>query len=346
MKNAKRKVKSAKTGAVKGFVAVLAAATVLQAGAETVTYEGRLLDQSGAILANESRQAAVYAYADKNDETTVLSGRDVTIATDANGCFSVSASLDVPSDMSVFWVGVTVAGAGPSDPAIDVRPLMQVNPAPFALVAAEAARIESDGTVKLAGYIDVGEFAGSPDVTVANEARIKGDIVLGGDVEKNGDVYVKSLDATRGNLGMMRISDRGNITTQWEAFTADWSAYESISGLGSTESMGEEISDYSEAESDGFAMVMVKASVGDSSGASVDIRIHNGDITICDYSSSDENKFLVGSDDAPKTVVRLFTFPVRKGRVVVVTPILRKNFFSRVEVRVDVKMRQVYFGAK
>ena len=318
--------------------AVFAYCNACIAGAVTVCYEGRLLSAYGEVLCNASTPATVAAYDGKTDGAKLLGSAQTTIKTDANGQFAAMADIDIPSSNSVFWVGVNVDG-------VDIKPRMRVNPAPYALVAAEAERIESDGTMKLTGNVAVGSVSNDAATVSATTVALNGDTVVKGSVEKAGDVYIGAIDAANGKVGMMRGTS-GNTTTTWNDFTGDeefsvttGSAWFSMSGR-----------DWRTvtASDDGFAMVMVKADVGNSESSIVDVLISNGDITICSMDpedSTDVKHFAAGTDDSGASVVRMFTFPVRRGRNVNVDIKCEKGALSGAAATGAAKVRMVYFGA-
>ena len=323
----------------KWMLAIVATFASSIAGAVTVCYEGRLLSEYGVVQSSQSKTAVVRAYDGETDGAKLLGSAQTTIKTDVNGLFAATAELDIPSSNSVFWVGVEVDGT-------DIKPRMRVNPAPFALVAAEAERIESDGTVKLSGNVAVGSISNGTVAVNAKTVALNGDTVVRGSVENAGDVYIGAIDAAKGNVGMMRVSNPNNITTQWDGFQADKSVSVSVRNVLYMTETGELALT---AEDDGIAMVMVRASVGDSDACHVDLKIDNGDITIYNMGPSDSTDtvsyFAAGTDSAGKTVTRLFTFPVRRGKSVTVAIKCEKNFLSGAAAVCDVKARMVYFGA-
>jgi len=318
---------------------VFAVAAALRAVAVTVCYEGRLLSSGGEVLRNATKSATVTAYDGETGGTKISDDVQATIKTDSEGIFAVAAELDVPSANAVFWVGVNVDG-------VDVKPRMRVNPAPFALVAAEAERIETDGALKLSGNVAVGSISNDAATVGAKTVVLGGDTVVRGNVEKSGDVYIGTLDAGKGNVGMMRTAHPGNIATSWNSFAGD-SEFSATTG-GSLLSTSDSATRSLVARDDGFAMVMVKADVGNSTGSIVDVAIDNGDFSICSMGpsdSTDSSYFAVGTDRSDATVVRMFTFPVRRGKSVSVSISCKKNLFSSATATGAAKVSIVYFGA-
>ena len=321
------------------IVATFACCDASVANAVTVCYEGRLLSEYGVVLSSQSKNAVVCAYDGETTGANLLDSAQTTIKTDANGLFAVTAELGIPSSNSVFWVGVNVDG-------IDIKPRMRVNPAPFALVAAEAERIESEGAVKLSGNVAVGSVSNGAAAVSAMTVALGGDTVVRGDVENAGDVYIGAIDASRGNVGMMRSAKPGNITTTWNDFTGD-EEFSVTTGSAWFSTSGRDWRSVT-ASDDGFAMVMVKADVGNSESSTVDVSIHNGDVAICSMDPSDSTDaphFAAGTDTAGTSVVRMFTFPVRRGKNVNVDIMCSKGVLSSAAATVAAKVRIVCFGA-
>ncbi len=308
------------------------AAAALAASAASVCYEGRFLNASGTVQANRTIEATLSAYETEN-ASTAFATKSITITTDASGHFAaVADGIDAPQSCSTFWIGVTPSGYA------EIRPRMRVSPAPFAIVSANVARMETSGRHVAKGTVGVSTLAAGPSFT-ADEVALTGDTMLKGNVDGAQNIYLKKLDLDRGALNMLRANSPGNISTRWDEFAAD-------AVLSLTDTTGFFSVTYNQTESlsltaldDGFAIVLIKVaiSVNDSSYW-VEGTLENGDFRILDNTRIGRTQY----DDASRS--RIFTFPVRKGKTVKLTLHNHRGYTTR-DVRSWAKVKMVYIGA-
>ena len=311
--------------ATKTATLALLAGAALAAAAADVCYEGRLLDASGAVQSNATIGATLRAYA-AAEASEAFAERSIEIATDADGLFAATAAVDAPAGLDSFWIGVTPEGRG------EIRPRMHVSPVPFAIVAASAELLSSAGPLALGGVSSAGALAPGASVTATN-ATLRGNSTFRGGVTGAGGVFIRDLDPGDGRLSMLRTAQPGGISTQWDGFAADRTLEVEADFFNGTESRAMTIV----AEDDGFAMVMIRAvdSKHDYAGNHyVEATIHNGDFLVLDRS-----RLLEGYG----VVTRLFTFPVRKGRRVLVELRAHRTAFGH-NVLGEAKIKMVYFG--
>ena len=326
--------------ATKHAILALGAGAALAAAAADVCYEGRLLDASGAVRANATLPATLRAYG-AEDAAEAFAEASITIATDDEGLFAATAAVDVPAGLDSFWIGVAPEGRD------EIRPRMHVLPAPFAVVAASAELLESDGTLHLPGSVTVHAFADGASVTATN-AALQGRTTLCGDVTGAKNVYIRDLDAGNGRLSMLRTEDPDRISTQWDEFAKD-APVAIATGHYVWEKKDVEKPLIILAEDDGFAMVMVKAQITPpSSGVPAEwmsecfayVSLDNGDFALLNREHIQQG---TGS------CTRLFTFPVRRGKVVSLTLGGHAKVFAEIavaDVQAWAKVKMVYVGAK
>lgn len=316
----------------------LLAGAALAAAAADVCYEGRLLDASGAVRAGETVAATLRAY-ETEAAAEAFAEKSVEIATDADGLFAATASVDPPDGLDSFWIGVAPEGRA------EIRPRMRVSPVPFAIVAARAELLSSDGPLALRGASSVDALADGAAV-VATNATLQGDAVLYGDVTGAGSVFIRDLDARNFDprLSMLRTARPDGLSTLWEDFDAD--ATLEVENSSSDPAPKSDTSVL--AADDGIAMVMIRATcegdIGMFAWARVSATLHNGDFSVL----SDDTRLQV--QGRPRTVTRLFTFPVRRGRSVTLslwvwTRVDSIFGGSMVPCRGEAKIKMVYFGA-
>lgn len=305
----------------------LLAGAALAAAAADVCYEGRLLDASGAVRANETIPATLRAY-ETEDAATAFAERSIEIATDADGLFAATASVDPPAGLDSFWIGVAPGGSA------EIRPRMHVSPVPFAIVAASAGLLSSDGPLALRGVASVDGLRTGAAVTATN-ATLRGNTTLRGDVTGAGGVFVRDLDVSvGGHLSMLRTARPDGLSTRWDDFEADRTLEVETDFFDSTETKSTTVV----ADDDGFAMVMIRAveSKHDFSGNPyLEATLHNGDFYVLDRA-----RLLEGYG----VVTRLFTFPVRRGKPVLVELRAHRGTWGH-NVLGEAKIKMVYFGA-
>ena len=313
----------------------LLAGAALAAAAADVCYEGRLLDASGAVRAGETVAATLRAY-ETEDAAEAFAEKSVEIATDADGLFAATASVDPPDGLDSFWIGVAPEGRA------EIRPRMRVSPVPFAIVAARAELVSSDGPLALRGASSVDALADGAAV-VATNATLQGDAALYGDVTGAGSVFIRDLEAGNPDprLSMLRTARPDGLSTLWEDFDAD-----ATLEVENSSSDPDPKSDTSVlAADDGIAMVMIRATgsdIGMFAWAHVSATLHNGDFSVL----SDDTWLQHGLG----TVTRLFTFPVRRGRSVTLSLWISTRVDSIFggsvpHCRGEAKIKMVYFGA-
>jgi hypothetical protein len=303
----------------------LCAGAALAAAAADVCYEGRLLDASGAVRANETIAATLRAYETEDAaESAAFAAVPLAIATDEDGLFAATAAVDPPAGLDSFWIGVAPEGGA------EIRPRMRVLPAPFAIVAASAELLESEGTLRLPGAVTVRKLEDDADVTATN-ATLQGRTTLRGDVTGAKNVYIRDLDVGDGRLSMLRTARPDGISTRWDEFAADVTL-DVATTLFST--------DHSDSTTvvaieDGFAMVMIQAEDKSGYHSYAEAALSTGDFRIFGWT-----RFL----EKEGTVTRLFTFPVRRQSPVTLE--LRVHHGRlRNPVRMKAKIKLVYFGA-
>ena len=305
----------------------LLAGAALAAAAADVCYEGRLLDASGAVRANETIPATLRAY-ETEDAPTAFAEKGIEIATDADGLFAATASVDPPAGLDSFWIGVAPGGSA------EIRPRMRVSPVPFSIVAASAELLSSAGPISLRGVSSVGALAPGASVAATN-ATLRGDAVFRGGVTGAGNVYFRDLDPGDGRLSMLRTAGPDGISTRWENFAADVTLDVDPSGFDKTESGSKTVV----AADDGIAMVMVRAVISDNISFMVEdyvaATLHNGDFAVLDRAP------LLAREGA---VTRLFTFPVRKGMPVYLALVAHRRGWGHHALG-QAKIKMVYFGA-
>ena len=317
----------------------LCAGAALAAAAADVCYEGRLLDASGAVRANETLAATLRAY-ETEDAAEAFAEAAITIATDDEGLFAATAAVDVPAGQPSFWIGVAPEGRD------EIRPRMHVLPAPFAVVAASAELLESDGTLHLPGSVTVHAFADGASVTATN-AALQGRTTLCGDVTGAKNVYIRDLDAGNGRLSMLRTQEPDRISTLWDEFAADRTVEVKTTSL-LLDDNDERPLDLV-AEDDGFAMVMIKAEIpyydpgwffpgtGDLMENSYAAgSLENGDFGV----------FSARLQQGTGSCTRLFTFPVRRGKRVHLELQAHRDRDDVGYVQAWAKVKMVYVGAK
>ena len=308
------------------------AATALTASAASICYEGRFLNSSGTVQANKTIDATLSAYETEN-ASTPFATKSITITTDASGHFAaVADGIDAPPSYTTFWIGVTPSGHG------EIRPRMRVSPAPFAIVSANVALMETSGRHVLEGTVGVSTLAATPSFT-ADDVTFTGATTLKGNVDGAQTVYLKKLDLEKGSLSMLRANSPGNISTRWDDFVADatLSLTETTDFFSFTYNQTESLS--ITAEDDGFAIVLIKVaiSVNDSSYW-VEGTLENGDFRILNNTRIGRTQY----NDASRS--RVFTFPVRKGKAVKLTLHNHRGYTTR-DVRSWAKVKMVYIGA-
>jgi len=294
----------------------------------TVCYEGRYLDASGDVKANVQVPATIRWYASE-DATDDLGLAETTIATDDAGRFAAFAEgLDIPVGYATFWIGVTPQGGE------EIKPRMRVSPAPFAIVAASAERIESTHAMTIDGDLTAENVKG-PDAS-ADNVMLTGDAELRGTVEGAKDLYIRALHLGNGNASLMRANAPNGVSTKWSDFDADYS----MSVTGTTGLFGygsQKKTDSFTAEDDGIVMVMIRVdmSLENDPDYWVKATLTNGDFMVLDNT-------LIGVTGSANA--RLFTFPVRKGNKVALTLHNYRAYGWR-DVESWAKAKVVYFGA-
>ncbi|MDD6030753.1 MAG: hypothetical protein PUE68_08040 [Kiritimatiellae bacterium] len=315
-------------------MAVLAGAS-LQAADDTVSvyYEGRLLNAAGAVQTSRTKSAtaAVYLAADGTD---AYSTTEFTLRTDADGHFAqMVGNLRVPSEQAVFWLGVTPQGGD------EIRPRMRVTPAPYAISAVHAARVESD-TLSGEGRVDVASATVRSPLS-ADSLHLAGPVTVSGGASGFKGYVVDSLSfGADAAFDALRANHPGNLTFDWNSFSADKSlSLDKTSGFFST--------DYNQdgeikiaADDDGFAVVLCRCyrGKGNDSVADYEVRmsIENGDFNVMD----NRQVATSGGDWA----VRAWTVPVRKGKTLRVWCKTHRGS-TAYDVKAYVKVAMVYVGA-
>ena len=315
-------------------LAVLAGASLLAADdTVSVYYEGRLLNAAGAVQTTRTRPAtaAVYLAADGD---SAYSTAAFTLRTDADGYFAqMVGDLRVPSDTSVFWLGVTPQGGD------EIRPRMRVTPAPYAISAAHAARIES-GTVSGIGRTDVASATvGSP--LSADTLHLAGPVTVTGGASGFKGYVVDNLSlGGEAAFDFLRANHPGNLTFDWDAFSADQSlSLDKTTGFFSTNyNQDDEIKIV--ADDDGFAVVLCRCYRGKGNDSVADYEVHmsidNGDFDVM----NNRQVATSGGDWA----VRAWTVPVRKGKTLRVWCKTHRGS-TAYDVKAYVKVAMVYVGA-
>lgn len=316
-----------------GFAARLLASALLAGFAPcafgaSVCYEGRYRDASGDVKANVQEPATIRSYASE-DAAEALGSAETTIATDSEGRFAATAEgLDVPSECTTFWIGVTPQGGD------EIKPRMRVSPAPFAIVAAKARRIESTHAVTINGDLTA-KSVENADAS-ADNVMLTGDVELRGSVEGVKDFYVRNLYLGNGSASLVRANAPNGVSTQWSDFNADY-------GMENTDTTGfilgaidqTKTADFT-AEGDGIVMVMIRVDISlEDSDYWVKATLSNGDFKILDDT-------LIGVTGVMNA--RLFTFPVRKGKQVSLKLHNHREHAWR-DVKSWAKAKVVYFGA-
>ena len=316
-------------------LAALAGASVLAADdTVSVYYEGRLLNAAGAVQTTRTRPAtaAVYLAADGDSPYSTAA---FTLRTDADGYFAqMVGDLRVPTDTSVFWLGVTPQGGD------EIRPRMRVTPAPYAVSAAHATLVESD-TVSGEGRIDVASATVGSTLT-ADTLHLAGPAtVTGGASGFKGYVVDDVSLGGNASFDFLRANHPGNLTFDWDAFSADQSlSLDKTTGFFST--------DYNQdgelkivADDDGFALVLCRCYRGKGSDSVADyevrMSIENGDFKVMD------NRQVATSGG--NWAVRAWTVPVRKGNTLRVWCKTHRGS-TVADVKAYVKVAMVYVGAR
>lgn len=299
-----------------------------------VYYEGRLLTATGAARANVRLPATASVYAEA-DGGTNLSQKAFTLITDANGYFAqLISDLRVAGTLTEFYIGVSVDGGA------EIRPRMKVNPAPYAVSAVTATRIETTGAVAASGTTAVGSLAAQTDVTASDTFLLSSSQAqVNGPVTGFANIYIHDL--TLGDTAtpdFLRCNNPGNLTLDHDSLSQD-------NEMSLTDTTGFFSSDYNqeksmeiEAEADGVAHITFRMYKGaDSSDWNVHATIRNGDFTVC------SNRSLMTGDSGWQT--RTFTVPVRKGKKLY---IWAKNHRKLVtyDVKTYVKVAWTYVGAR
>lgn len=102
---------------------------VSAATAYPITYQGRLTDNAGSPIANQTVRMTFRLYEQSSGGTPVWSQVDPSVKTDANGLFTTILQVDPPlgiKDLSKMWLGVEVGTDG------EMQPRQQVGGTPFA----------------------------------------------------------------------------------------------------------------------------------------------------------------------------------------------------------------------
>ena len=251
------------------------------------------------------------------------------IATDSEGRFAATAeSLDVPDGYATFWIGVTPQGGD------EIKPRMRVSPAPFAMVAAKAKRIESMHAMTIDGDLTANSVENAD--AAADNVVLTGDLTLRGSVEGVKDLYVRNLYLGSGNASLMRANAPNGVSTQWSDFDADYSMeVMDTTGfiLGDTDQT--KMDDFI-AEDDGIVMVMIRVEISlEDRDYWVKATLSNGDFKILDDT-------LIGVTGVMNA--RLFTFPVRKGKKVSLK-LHNHRDHAWWDVKSWAKAKVIYFGA-
>ena len=308
-------------------LAALAACSQSAFGA-SVCYEGRYRDASGDVKANVQVPATIRAYASEG-ATSALGSAETVIATDSEGRFAALAEgLDVPDAYATFWIGVTPQGGD------EIKPRMRVSPAPFAMVAAKAKRIESMHAMTIDGDLTANSVENAD--AAADNVVLTGDLTLRGSVEGVKDLYVRNLYLGSGNASLMRANAPNGVSTQWSDFDADYSMeVMDTTGfiLGDTDQT--KMDDFI-AEDDGIVMVMIRVEISlEDRDYWVKATLSNGDFKILDDT-------LIGVTGVMNA--RLFTFPVRKGKKVSLK-LHNHRDHAWWDVKSWAKAKVIYFGA-
>lgn len=314
---------------MRSLMLMAAFAAVAAVSAADVCYEGRWLDAQGDVQRNATVSAVLAAY-ESEAATEPLDSKSVTIATDDDGCFAVSAKgLAVPQELQVFWIGVTPDGG------TEIRPRMRVNPAPFALVAAAAKRVDTKSAT-LSGYTKVdslqGIGSGSPCEVVASNVTLTGATTLKGDMVGAGVVYLGGMDLAGGGLDMMNTESKDNISTMWDSFAADEEielVQPSIFFFPTYEEGEVAIT----AEADAIAMVMIRVDSGSDLNRTY-AWLENGDFTVL-------NETIIRDT---RSGARLFTFPVRRGKTLYLRLVNKCEWL--IDLKSWAKVKMVYIGRR